>query len=62
MCKTDDVQDDFDVLKRSCKISELDDSLWNDKCDYVDIETCPNLNPNNYNLLALQLNIQSTPT
>ena len=30
-----------------------------DKCDYLDLETCSNLNPNNYNLLVLQINIRS---
>ena len=38
---------------------ELDNTLWNDKCDYIDIEGTANLNPNNYNLSVLQLNIRS---
>ena len=38
---------------------ELDNTWWNDKCDYVDIEGTTNLNPNNYNLSILQLNIRS---
>ena len=38
---------------------ELDNTLWNDKCDYVEIEGTANLNPNNYNLSVLQLNIRS---
>ena len=38
---------------------ELDNTLWNDKCDYVEIEGTTNLNPNNYNLAVLQLNIRS---
>ena len=59
MCKTDGNCNDTDVLKRSWNLFEIDESLWNDKCDYIDMETCPNLNPNNYNLMALQLNIRS---
>ena len=59
MCKTDGNCNDTDALKRSRNLFELDESLWNDKCDYIDMETCPNLNPNNYNLMALQLNIRS---
>ena len=59
MCKTEQVQEDSDVLNRSRNFSEMDETLWNDKCNYVDMEMCHNLNPNNYNLLALQLNIRS---
>ena len=59
MCKKYGRYNDTDALKRSQNIFELDESLWNDKCDYIDMETCPNLNPNNNNLLALQLNIRS---
>ena len=59
MCKTNGSYNDTDALKRSRNLFELDESLWNDKCNYIEMETCPNLNPNNYNLLALQLNIRS---
>ena len=62
MCKTDQVQEDSDALNRSHNLSEMDESLWNDKRDYVDMEMCHNLNPNNYNLLALQLNIRNVFT
>ena len=48
-----------DSLHRSRDLRELDNALWNDKCDYMDIENCTNLNPNNYNLIVLQLNIRS---
>ena len=44
---------------RPMMYDELDNTLWNDKCDYVDIEGTTNLNPNNYNLAVLQLNIRS---
>ena len=58
MCKTNGNLD-TDVLQRSQNQFELDESLWNDNCNYMEIETCSNLNPNNYNLLILQLNIRS---
>ena len=62
MCKTEQVQEDSDVLNRSHNLGEMDESLWNNKCNYADMEMCHNLNPNNYNLLALQLNIRSILT
>ena len=48
-----------DSLSRSQEHGELDSSLWSDKCDYVELDKCVNLNPNNYNLIVMQLNIQS---
>ena len=48
-----------DALNRPRDLEELDSSLWNDKCDYIDIKSCTNLNTNNYNLLVMQLNIRS---
>ena len=48
-----------DSLLRSRELEELDSTLWNDKCDYINMERCNNLNPNNYNLIILQLNIRS---
>ena len=48
-----------DTLSRSREYGELDSSLWNDKCDYVELDKCVNLNPNNYNLIVMQLNIRS---
>ena len=58
MCKTNG-NFDTDALQRSRNLFKLDESLWNDKCNYIEMETCPDLNPNNYNLLILQLNIRS---
>ena len=37
----------------------MDKSLWTDRCDYIDLEKCDNLNNNNMNLIVLQLNIRS---
>ena len=59
MCKTELLQEDSDPLNRSHNLDELDETLWNDKCDFIDMEMCNNPNPNNYNLLVLQLNIRS---
>ena len=59
MCITTNKDEQKDKLNRPLDLDELDESLWNDKCDYLDLETCINLNPNNYNLLILQLNIRS---
>ena len=59
MCTTKNKDEQKDKLNRPLDLDEVDESLWNDKCDYLDLETCSNLNPNNYNLLVLQLNIRS---
>lgn len=37
----------------------LNESLWNDKCNYISPDSCTNLNPDNYNLITLQLNIRA---
>ena len=47
------------MMDRPIITDNLDQNLWNDKCDYVDIENCRDLNPNNYNLTVLQLNIRN---
>ena len=39
--------------------TDLTESLWNDKCDYLHIDRCKNLNPNNYNMNIIQPNIRS---
>ena len=49
----------LDELSRPMIYDELDNTLWNDKYDYVDIEGTSNLNPYSYNLAVLQLNIRS---
>ena len=55
----DECGTNIDGLERSRDILEIDESLWNDKCDYIELESYPNLNPNRYNLLVLQLNMRS---
>ena len=59
MCKTELSYDNNDALNRSRNLDELDRTLLNDKYDYIDTAMYNNLNPNNYNLLAMQLNIRS---
>ena len=49
----------YDSLLRSRDHDVLDSSLWNDKCDYIELDECDNLNTNNYNLIVLHLNIRS---
>ena len=59
MCVSKQINNDSDELNRSRGFEELDYSLWNDKYDYVNVESCKNLTPSNYNLLVMQLNIHS---
>ena len=59
MCYKKREQNTNDALNRPIDLSELDNTLWNDKCDYVELNHCENLNPNNYNLIIMQINIQS---
>ena len=48
-----------DDLLRPVDFDLVHDSLLNDKCNYIDPTKCIDLNPNGYNLVALQLNIRS---
>ena len=60
MCITTDQVGSNDLLNRPRDFTEVDKTLWNDKCDYLDLDSCSNLNSNNNcNLIALQLNICS---
>ena len=59
MCKQETHKKVNNNLDRPIITNGLDQSLWNDKCDYIDIESCKNLNPNNYNLAVMQINIRS---
>ena len=49
----------FDNLSLPLELNSMDRSLWNDRCDYMDLHDCENLNPKNNNLVILQLNIRS---
>ena len=59
MCFTKINKQIFDSLDRPLDLSNNDESLWSDKCDYLDPTNCNDLNPENYNLIVLQLNIRS---
>ena len=50
---------DYDELLCPLANNTLDESLWNDKCDYIDLEQCSNLNPNGLNLVVCQWNVCS---
>ena len=45
----------FDSLSRPLELSRTDESLWSDKCNYLDSNSCSNLNLENYNLVVMQL-------
>ena len=49
----------MDSLDRPLDLYNVSESLWSDKCDYLNIKTCKNLNPNSMNFIVLQLNIRS---
>ena len=49
----------MDSLYRSLDLFNVNESLWSDKCDYMDVEKCSNLNPNSINFIMLQLNVHS---
>ena len=59
MCYETEYRTTKDQLERPIDHNELDNSLWNDKCDYIELDQCNNLNPNSYNLITMQLNIHS---
>ena len=59
MCKSRNVINVTDILENPIITDNLDTVLWSDKCDYIDIDDCVNLNPNCYNLIVLQLNVRS---
>ena len=40
-------------------MANLPSCLWSDRCDYIDVDKCVNLNLMNYNLVVMQLNIRS---
>ena len=46
-------------MGRPLDLANTDYTLWNDKCDYHEIEKIHNLNSKDNNLIVLQLNIRS---
>ena len=59
MCKFGNGTKVRDNPENSIITDNLDSVLWSDKCDYIDIEDCVNLNPNCCNLIVMQLNVRS---
>ena len=59
MCLSKCEKNSTDNLNRPLHSDELYNTLWNNKCDYIEVKNYTNLNPDNYNLLVMQLNIQS---
>ena len=59
MCFSDKDIKTHDVLDRPLNFDLVDKNLWSDNCDYIDLESCQNLNPNGFNLVVLQFNIRS---
>ena len=49
----------FDNLGRPLDNTNINHTLWNDKCDYIQLPEARNLNHENKNLIILQLNIRS---
>ena len=49
----------FDNLGRPLDLDNINQTLWSDKCDYLELDDILNLNPNDKNLTILQLNIRS---
>ena len=48
----------YDTLKRLLALSKIPNEMWSDKCDYMDVDGCKNLNPLNYNFTVMQLNVR----
>ena len=59
MCCLSKFAKSHDELLRPLDNTFLDESLWNDKCDYIDLEKCIDLNSNNQNLILSHLNVRS---
>ena len=62
MCFTKTNKQILDSLDRPLDLGNNDEPLWSDKCDYLDPSNCTDLNPENYNLVVMQLNITPNRT
>ena len=49
----------FDKLGSPLDLHNINQTLWNDKCDYLELNKIQNLNPQDKVLTILQLNIRS---
>ena len=59
MCLQRQIDFHKDNLGRSLDTNNLPSCLWSDRCDYIEVDKCSNLNLRNYNFVAMQLNIRS---
>ena len=59
MCISKIAEKTQDILDRPLDYYGINEYLWSNKCDYINPDSCINLNPNEYNLIALQLNVRS---
>ena len=59
MCCLSKFKKSHDELLRSFTNNSLDESLWSDKYDYIDLDSSNNLNLNGLNLIICQLNVHS---
>ena len=58
-CVSQKVLSLYDNLSRPLEFTTIDKNIRSDKCNYVTPLDCDNLNPDDYNFVVLQLNIQS---
>ena len=47
----------FDNLNRPLSFTDSNQNLWNDKCDYVQVDKLKDINQTGHNMVVLQLNI-----
>ena len=59
MCCLSKFEKSHDELLCPLTNNFLDESLWSDKCDYIDLDSSSDLNPNGLNLIICQLNVSS---
>ena len=52
MCCLSKFEKSHDELLHPLTNNSLDESLWSDKCDYIDLDSCNDLNPNGLNLVV----------
>ena len=59
MCLSKFANKEYDEFLCPLNNRNLDESLSSDKCDYIDLDHCTNLNPNGLNLVITHLNVCS---
>ena len=59
MCLHKQIDYQNNNLGRLLNAFNLPSCLWSDRCYYIEVDKCVNLNPMNYNFVVMQLNIRS---